>query len=265
MALKKKFSIFIVFILFIFALLTYQGIKKEDQLSFNSFLSPIKLLEQGMASSIQGIKKLFRTYVLVVGKEEANRELTKQVEQYEQEKHRYLEATAENERLRDLLELKSDRANYVTAAEVFARDPTNWFQSMWINKGEREGITKDMVAVTPLGAVGRIHRVLRKKSQIILVTDINSSIAVRIQPTRVEGILEGSGDRECYLKYIPRDLEIAVGSKLITSGLDGIYPEGIPVGYITDIREKPGEFFHIIEAATLQNLNAVEEVAILKR
>jgi rod shape-determining protein MreC len=55
------------------------------------------------------------------------------------------------------------------------------------------------------------------------------------------------------------------GEKLITSGLDGIYPEGLQIGYVTDVRKKSGELFQVIEVATTQNLNAIEEVAILKR
>jgi rod shape-determining protein MreC len=266
MFLKKRFFIFIIFILLIFAVLTYQSIRNNPDASrFDFFNYPLEILEQGISTFSKGIKNFFRSYILIVGKEDENRRLVKQIEKIKQEKNQYLESTHENERLRALLELKFQRADYITTAEVFARDSTNWFQILWINKGMDDSISKDMIAVTPLGAVGRIHRVLKNRANVILITDVNSSVAVRIQSSRIEGILEGRGDDKCYLKYVPQDVDVVAGEKLITSGLDGIYPEGLQIGYVTDVRKKSGELFQVIEVATAQNLNAIEEVAILKR
>ncbi len=266
MFLKKRFFIFIIFILLIFVVLTYQGVKSSpDTSKFGFFNYPLEILEQGISTFNKSIKNFFRSYVLIVGKEDENRRLAEQIKKIEQEKNQYLEAKYENEKLRALLELKLRRADYVTAAEVFARDPTNWFQILWIDKGMDDSISKDMIAVTPLGVVGRIHRVLKNRANVILITDINSSVAVRIQSSRIEGILEGRGNDKCYLKYVPQDVDIMVGERIITSGLAGIYPEGLQIGYVTDVRKKSGEFFQLIEVATAQKLNAIEAVAILKR
>jgi rod shape-determining protein MreC len=264
MFFKKRFLIFVVFILFIFSLLTYQSIKGEIRI-FELSLYPLRILEQISSAVIKGIRDVFKSYILIVGKEYENRRLIEEINRFKQERNKYIEAKYENERLRRLLELKSKRANYVTAAEVFARDPTNWFQVLWINKGRDDGISRDMIAVTHLGPVGRIHRVFNNRANIILITDVNSSVAVRIQSSRIEGILEGRGDNRCYLKYVPQEAEVKVGERVITSGLDGIYPEGLLIGYVTDVEKKSGELFQLIEVAPAQDLNAVEEVVILKR
>ena len=202
---------------------------------------------------------------MVVGKEDENKLLMERVKEVERERNEYVEALQENERLRQLLDLKLKRADYVTTAEVFARDPTNWFQVLWIKKGLKDNILKNMIAVTPSGAVGRIHRVLYRRANIVLITDVNSSLAVRFQSSRTEGILEGHGDDKCYLKYIPQEIDVAIGDKVITSGLDGIYPEGVLVGTVSDVKKKSGEFFQTIEVTPSQNPNTVEEVLILKR
>ncbi|MEE8330130.1 MAG: rod shape-determining protein MreC [Thermodesulfovibrionia bacterium] len=264
MLFKKKSSFFLFFIFLIFALLTYQSIKGWSRISdFPSY--PLKILEQGSSAFIKTVKNFFNTYIIIIGKEDENRRLIEQIKKTEQERNQYLEAQHENRRLRDLLELKSQRAAYVTTAEVFAGDPTNWFRILWINKGMDDGISRDMVAVTPLGVVGRIHKVLKNRANIILMTDINSSVAVRIQSSRTGGVLEGRGNDKCYLKYVRQEEDVSVGEKIITSGLDGIYPEGLQVGHITAVKKKDGELFYEIEVATSQNLNAVEEVAILRR
>ncbi len=266
MLARKKYLTFIILLLLIFALLTYQGIKRsKDTAKFDVLHYPIQILEQGISDVTDGIVDLFNTYILIAGKEDENKRLMERIKEVERERNEYVEALHENERLRHLLDLKQKRADYVTTAEVFARDPTNWFQVLWIRKGMKDNILKDMIAVTPSGAVGRIHRVLNRRSNIVLITDVNSSVAVRLQSSRIEGILEGRGDDKCNLKYIPQDINIVVGDKVVTSGLDGIYPDGFLVGAVSDVKKKTGEFFQTIEVTPAQNPNTVEEVLILKR
>lgn len=122
-----------------------------------------------------------------------------------------------------------------------------------------------MVAVTPLGPVGKVHRVFDDGSSLILLTDVNSSIAVRLQSTREGGILEGRGDGTCSLKYISKRAEVKVGERVVTSGLDGIFPEGLLVGYIAEVTKEGGEMFQVINVTPAQDLNTIEEVVILKR
>ncbi len=253
---KKKIFFFAVFVVLIFGLLTYQSTRGERRIiDFPSY--PLQILEQGGSSVIN----FFRNYIPFLGKDERVLRLA----ECEGERNRYKEAVYENERLRNLLQLKSERADYVAAAGVFARDPTNWFQIMWINKGLDNGIAKNMVAVTPSGPVGKIHRVFRERASVILITDVNSSVAVRLQSSRVEGILEGRGDNRCYLKYIAKDIEVAAGENVITSGLDGIYPEGLLIGAVSSVDKESGEAFQLIEVEPAQNLNTVEDVVVLKR
>ncbi|HDH06425.1 MAG TPA: hypothetical protein ENH01_12105, partial [Nitrospirae bacterium] len=131
---KKKLFFFALFILLIFGLLTFQSIKGKGRF-IESPLYPLRILEQGASSLIKSVKNLFNTYILVVGKEEENRRLLEKINRFEKEINGYMEAEYENRRLREILKLSSERPDYVATAEVFARDPTNWFQILWINKG----------------------------------------------------------------------------------------------------------------------------------
>jgi rod shape-determining protein MreC len=262
--LKKKLVIFAVIILFVFGFLTYQSIRGEGR--FIDFpLYPLRILEKGTSSVIRSVEKFFNTYILIVGKEEENRELRQKISELQQDKNRHVEIELENDRLRKILKLMSEKPSYVTAARVFARDPTNWFKILWINKGSDDGIAKDMVAVSPAGPVGKIHRVLNNGANIIMITDVNSSVAVRMQSSRIEGILVGRGGNSCYLKYVSKETEVNVGDRIITSGLDGIYPEGLFIAYVSKVIKEGEDMFQLIEAVPAQDLNAVEEVAILKR
>jgi len=259
MFFKKRPFIIVICILLVFALLTYQSLKGESRF-LNLAVYPLSLIMQADSAVINGVKNL-----LGIGKEDEDKRLLNNARRLASEASKYTAIESENNRLRALLDLKSQRTDTVTAAEVFARDPTNWFQVLWINKGLSDGISKDMTAVTYAGVVGRVYRVLGSKAGILLLTDINSAAAVRIQPSGIDGILEGRGARNCFLKYIPQDAEIEIGQTVVTSGLDGIYPEGLLTGYITNIAKKSGEFFWDIEVKPAQDLNAVEEVVILRR
>ncbi len=262
--LKKKFSIFISFILLVFALLTYQSIKGGGRF-IDLPLYPLKLLERAGSAVAGGVKDIFNTYILIIGKEEENRLLRERLNRFEQEKNRYIETELENRRLRKILQLKSERPDYVTTADVFARDPTNWFQMLWIDKGSDDGIAKDMVAIASAGPAGKVQRVFGDTANVILITDVNSSVAVRLQSSRVAGILEGGGDNRCFLKYVSKDVDVKVGERVVTSGLEGIYPEGLLIGYVTQVNREGGEMFQLIEVAPAQDLNKVEEVAIFRR
>ncbi len=262
--IKKKLFLFTLFFLIIFGLLTYQSIKGKGR--FIDFpLYPLRILEKGSSAFIKTLGNFLNSYILVVGKEEENRRLLHRIEEFEQQMNRCMEVKYENERLREVLSLSSERSDYITTAKVFARDPTNWFQILWINKGSKEGIAKDMVAVTPVGPVGRIHKVFNDGANIILITDVNSSVAVRLQSSRTEGILEGRGDDSCYLKYVSKKADVKIGEKVITSGLDGMYPEGLLIGYVVDVKRESGEMFQLIEVEPARDLSTIEEVAILKR
>ncbi len=264
MRLRNKFLTFILVIILIFALFTYQGIKRQKSVSGVLSYSFYLFLE-GHSVVLKKLRGFFEKYIFVIGKVDENKRLLERIKILEQERNRYIEAENENKRLRMLLELKSQRHDFITAAEVLARDPGNWFHLLWIDKGLRDGIRKGMIAVAPDGLVGMVRDVFNDRASIMLITDVNSAVAVRIQDLRVDGILEGRGDNMIYLKYISRDAEAEHGQAVITSGLDEIYPEGILVGYIERVNKMDEEFFQDIIVRPAQDLNKVEEVAILRR
>ncbi len=262
--LKKKIFLFALLVLLLFALLSYQSMKSKS--SFMDFpFHPLRMLEQISSSVTHEIDNIINTYVMVIGKEAENRRLLRTIQGHEAELNRLKELEHENERLRKVLQLKSARKDYMATADVYARDPTNWFQMFWINKGKSTGIEKDMVALTPAGPVGKVNRVFEREASIMLMTDVNSSVAARLQSSRIEGMLEGRGDDICMLKYVSKDAEVTPAEKIITSGFDGIYPEGLLIGYVSKVTREEGEMFKVIEVKLAQDLGTVEEVMILKK
>lgn len=262
--LKKQLFLFALFVLLVLALLSYQSMQGKSRFADFPF-HPLRMLEQASSSVTNKIDTIINTYVMIIGKEAENKRLLRTIEGHEAELNRFMEMEHENERLRKVLNLKSERRDYIATADIYARDPTNWFQVFWINKGKNSGIEKDMVAVTPTGPVGKVNRVFEGESSITLITDVNSSVAARIQSSRLDGMLEGRGDDICILKYVSKEAEVKSGEKIITSGLDGIYPEGLLIGYVSKVTREEGEMFKVIEITLAQDLGTVEEVMILKK
>ncbi len=120
-----------------------------------------------------------------------------------------------------------------------------------------------MPAITLNGLAGKVISTSPHFSEILLLTDTNFSVAVRVERTRSEGIVSGTGTNMCILKYIPVEEDIMVGDRLITSGTDGIFPEGIKVGVVKKIEKKKG-FFQNIDVVPYQSDLTIEEVAIIK-
>jgi len=265
LVVHKKILILILIILLPFLWMTYQ-VRGGDgysliRLSDNLFSPPKRLI----SLITDGIKGFFNHYLLLVDKSKENERLIKEIDRLKTEVNNYLNLLEENKRLRSLLSLKEYQIGYVTTARVIGRDAGNWFRSILIDKGEIDGLKKDMVAVTPSGLVGRVYRVMPRTARIILITDRSSALAVRILRTRDEGILEGTGMDRCRLKYIRKSTEIKAGDVLLSSGLDGIFPEGLTIGIISRVEKEGSGFFQEVEVTPATDLSRLEEITILQR
>ncbi len=241
--------------------MTYQS-RKGHPLSVDFIGGPLDHLHAASNSFAETVKRPFRMIAL---REKENVELKKKITELELEREKYHEALLENKRLKELLSLREDKKNYVASAKVIARGVDNWTHTILIDKGAKDGVGKDMTAITPRGLAGKITSVSDSYAYILLLNDINISSAVRLQGTRVEGVLSGTGSRRCIMKYVPFEEEVKVGDIVITSGLDMLFPAGIPVGYVTKADKQAGTGnFQYIEVQPFQDSAKIEEVVIVK-
>lgn len=142
------------------------------------------------------------------------------------------EVKRENLRFKELLYLKEKVHQKAVAARVIARDPSHWSQFIVINKGLRDGIRKNTVLVHPDGLVGRVISTGRHSARAILLVDGESRASAMSEKARATGLIEGTGSLMLKMTYLDRTSEIEVGDIIISSGLGGIYPKGIPVGKV---------------------------------
>jgi rod shape-determining protein MreC len=133
--------------------------------------------------------------------------------------------------------------------------------SLTIDRGERAGIRKDMGVITPDGVVGKVVETYPNAAQVLLLTDKDSGVGAMLADSRIQSPVGGQGEPLLIMKYVPNDDTVNVGERVITSGMDRIFPRDLPVGTVVEI--KSGNPFKQIRIKPAANLERLEEVLVL--
>ena len=151
------------------------------------------------------------------------------------------ELQSQNAALRELLKFTPDpRATYVTAP-VIADTSSSYVRSLIVLAGNGDGVVKGQAAITGAGLAGRVLEVGQRASRILLLTDISARVPVIVERTRDQAVLAGNNSENPELQYLPRDVDIKVGDRIVTSGVGGNYPAGLPVGEV--VRTADGRIY----------------------
>jgi rod shape-determining protein MreC len=170
----------------------------------------------------------------------------------------------ENQRLRELLDFRKIVPYSTAAAQVIGRDPSNWSNSLIIDKGANFGIKQNKAVLSTRGLVGRVVEVGRRSSKVMLMNDPNSKVGVLILRNRQGGILVGRPDGRCKMIYIALDSDVKKGDKVITAGFGGTFPKDILVGEVAGVGKEPGRLYKYAIIRPEQDLSKLEEVLCIK-
>jgi rod shape-determining protein MreC len=223
-------------------------------------LRPLQMVAQGTANWFVSIQE---NYLTMSGFKSENERLRKRIQTLEVERQHLLEAEAINRKLQQLLDFRAQLPTKSVTASIIANSASTWFQGCILDKGSADGVQKDMAVVTPLGVVGKVVSVTAHTAKVILLTDANSGIDVLVQRTRSRGIISGSLDSGTVLKYMKRSEDIQVGDRLITSGLDGVFPKGLMTGTVVKVNKQHLGLFQLVEVLPAVQSSRVEEVLVV--
>lgn len=173
------------------------------------------------------------------------------------------EAALTAQRLQELLDLKSTYNLQATAARVIAGSTDSWTATVTIDKGTNAGIAVGMPVVDQYGAVGQVISCAGTTSTVRLLSDEGSSVSAMVQSSRAQGMLEGSIDGTLHLKYIRTDQTVNVGDIVVTSGLGGVFPKGLPLGKVSSIEAAPGSTYYDIVIEPYSKQGSLEEVNVV--
>ncbi len=170
--------------------------------------------------------------------------------------------SAESARLAALLGFRDAHPDApMLAARVIAASADSSSHAIFINRGEHDGIRRNMAVITPDGVVGKVFEVYRSTSQVLLLTDKESGVGALLAGSRTQGPVGGTGDPLMVMKYISNDENVTVGQEVLTSGEDRIYPKDLPVGTVAEV--KTGTPFKLIRVKPAAHLDRLEEVLVL--
>ena len=210
----------------------------------------------------------YARYLNLVGVREENEQLKIQMATMRNELGQLAENQAELKRLRKLLSLPNPEIWNPVAARVIAGriGPNAVLESVTISRGYLSGGAPGTPVATELGIVGRVLRASPNTSIVLLLTDPGSRIAVLSQETRTPGILAGRSTRlPMEMRFVTRNYTVYPNEILITSGLDGAYPKGIPVARVASVAPSDFSQFQNILAEPLVDMERLEEVLLLTR
>jgi rod shape-determining protein MreC len=226
---------------------------------FLEVMAPFQRFTAGITGGTRG---LWDRYIDLVGVQSENEQLRNRLRELEARGTNRGEMELMNRRLKRLLALQKELPTRAVAASVTARDASVWFQSLTLNKGQFDGIAAGMPVMAPEGVVGLISSTSQHASRVILLTDPNSGIDVLVQRTRVRGIVSGLLEQGTILKYVKRSDDVRVGDRVVASGLDGVFPKGLPVGRVTRVSRKDRGLFLYAEVTPEADASRLEEVLV---
>ncbi len=228
-------------------------------------LNPVRegffIAEKVVTAPFQFAYDLWTDYVALVNTRSENKELKKNLEQARVRCLTMQELKSENERLRAMLDFKGEHTDFkLIPARLLSQDITNVFKTVVIDRGGKSGFFANMAVVSPLGMLGRTLTVSPHTSQVLLITDPNSAVPAIIEETRVKGIVKGTGTNMLSLEYVRTTELVQVGSIVVTSGLEGIFPKGLRIGRIAEIKRDPHKIFIKIMVSPCVEMSKIEGV-----
>lgn len=226
-----------------------------------SLMSPFQYLVTRIAGGAESVWTTYFTSVLAV---EENRKLRMDLAQAMEIRNRYEELERENARLKKFVNFtESVPATYV-AAQVIGRDPSPWFKTIMIDKGGSDGLEKGSPVLVSEGIVGQIIKVAHNYSRVLLITDRNSAVDALVQTTRVRGMVKGNNKDTCSFVYALRKEEVVPGQMIVSSGLDQVFPKGLRIGRVLDVKKEHSQLFQDITIETSVDFDRLEEVLVYK-
>lgn len=226
-------------------------------------LSLIAPIQKIVTRSIGFAKDIWTHYFFLVMAAQQNDIYKKNLSQAREKDNHYKELELSNTRLRNLLNFQKTMTKQVLAAEVIGKDPSPWFKTVIIDKGSYDGVENGMAVVIPEGIAGQVTAASPRYAKVLLIIDHHSAVDALVQKTRARGIIKGGTEGQCVLKYVLRKHDVAVGDRVVSSGLDGVFPKGLAVGKVASVVRPSSGIFQGIRVTPFVDFETIEEVFVV--
>jgi len=263
---RRPTLLFIVVLSLLFILMSFSSRTRyigETRTLFErtvmTLFSPVPKLVNWIGSTTSD---MFHGYLDMRRAVNENLELHRKVASLTTENLKLRQSATDLRRLRGLLGY-SDQVNLETSmAEAIMLDTSGRFKSIIIDRGSASGVDVNDAVVNANGLIGRVVLTTKDMAKVQLITDSNSSAGGLIERTRRQGVLRGDGSGGAQMNDVPALADVAPGDRVLTAGIDGIYPKGIPIGVIVKADQGPNLFKNILVKPSV-DFGSIEEVIVI--
>jgi len=225
-------------------------------------VSTVTPFERVGAWSVGEVRGVWHHYFALQGTTRENEALRAENDALKLSMARLQSKAAEADRLGALLNFKTSNEKVaMVGARVIGASAGTASRTIEIDRGERDGIRRNQPVITPDGAVGKVIEVYGDSAQVLLLTDKDSGIGAMLMGSRFQSPVGGTGEPMLTMKYVPAEETVNVGEKIVTSGMDKIFPRDVPVGTVLEV--KMGNPFKQIRVMPAANLDRLEDVFVL--
>lgn len=222
--------------------------------------TPIRWVGGAITAPFQGLGNIFAN---LTADQERLSDLKAQNEQLVARNAELEESEQTARRLESLLGLQSLYNLQSTGARIISGSTDSWSSTVTIDKGTSSGIAVGMPVTDSNGAIGQVVKCGLTSATVRLITDENSSVSAMVQASRAQGILKGSVDGSLRLTMVRTDQTVEVGDTIVTSGLGGVFPKGLPLGRVLGVERTSGSLYYVIEVEPLSTAESFEEVLVI--
>lgn len=263
---RRRIAVFLLLLLVALVLLTSQtrtADRREVGAVGTAVLTLLLPVQSQMVRVADGVGRAWARLAEIGRLRVENARLRANVAALEQDVAALREDAARARQLERLLAFREAGRHQGLAARITARDPSRWFATVLVDRGSRDGVTRNAPVVAPGGVVGRVIEVTPLAARVLLIADSRSAVGVVVQGSRDSGVVEGRGGPLLHLRYLSRAAQVRTGDLVVTSGLGGVFPRGLVVGRIVKVGREEGELLQEAEVEPAAALDRLEDVLIL--
>ena len=220
--------------------------------------------QRGVVHSEEWVSGVWHNYFDLRNVRSENGQLKDELARMRLEQVRLIEDANQARRLQLLLGFKEQYMSQTMAAQVIGTTGSEFSRGIYIDKGSHDGVKPDMPVITPDGIVGKVLRVFPTTSLVLMISDPTSGAGVILEKSRLQGILKGTSNGDTIMHNVMSDEKVEVGERILTSGGDGVFPKGLPVGTVAAVAPGPDLFLNIRVKPAAQ-ISRVEEVLVITR
>lgn len=255
-----KYAVIFFLITLVILLLSFVGFIKPVEGFFGKITSPVISIFSGMSS---GLKDFGKSINDLGNLQKENKDLKSQVKELTLEVGNLKELKIENESLKKQLGFMESVPHKTLGASVLAKEPSNFLKIIIINRGEKDGVRKNMAVLSDGFLVGKVHEVTSNTAKVILLMDSNFQISGLTQENRTLGLIRGQVGSGLVMEEIPKDKIIKVGDTVISSNLETEIPEGLLIGKVTEVGQESGGLFQKASISSFSNLDEIRNVVLI--